>query len=143
MKARENEEIKRSSQLVDIIKRAIPAAARRTGGHPAKRTFQALRIEVNDELKVLKEGLNSAIKWLNPGGKIMVISYHSLEDRIVKDTFSEMENRCTCPPDLPKCICGRQPVLKVLTSKPIIPSEEEIENNSRSRSAKLRVAQKL
>ena len=143
MKARENEEIKRSSQLVDIIKRAIPAAARRTGGHPAKRTFQALRIEVNDELKVLKEGLNSAIKWLNPGGKIMVISYHSLEDRIVKDTFTEMENRCTCPPDLPQCICGKKPVLKVLTSKPIIPSEEEIEKNSRSRSAKLRVAQKL
>ena len=143
MKARENEEIKRSSQLVDIIKRAIPAAARRTGGHPAKRTFQALRIEVNDELKVLKEGLNSAIKWLNPGGKIMVISYHSLEDRIVKDTFLEMENRCTCPPDLPQCICGKKPVLKVLTSKPIIPSEEEIEKNSRSRSAKLRVAQKL
>ena len=143
MKARENEEIKRSSQLVDIIKRAIPAAARRQGGHPAKRTFQALRIEVNDELKVLKEGLNSAIKWLNPGGKIMVISYHSLEDRIVKETFSEMENRCTCPPDFPQCICGKKPVLKVLTSKPIIPSEEEIEKNSRSRSAKLRVAQKL
>ena len=143
MKARENEEIKCSSQLVDIIKRAIPAAARRQGGHPAKRTFQALRIEVNDELKVLKEGLNSAIKWLNPGGKIMVISYHSLEDRIVKDTFLEMENRCTCPPDLPQCICGKQPILKVLTSKPIIPSEEEIEKNSRSRSAKLRVAQKL
>lgn len=143
MKARENEEIKRSSQLVDIIKRAIPAAARRQGGHPAKRTFQALRIEVNDELKVLKSGLDAAIRWLNPGGKIMVLTYHSLEDRIVKDTFSEMANRCTCPPDLPKCICGKQPVLKVLTSKPITPTKEEIEKNSRSRSAKLRVAQKL
>ena len=143
MKAREKTEIKSSTQLVDIIKRAIPAAARRRGGHPAKRTFQALRIEVNDELKVLKEGLNSAIKWLNPGGKIMVISYHSLEDRIVKDAFFEMENRCTCPPDLPKCICGKQPILKVLTNKPITPTKEEIEKNSRSRSAKLRVAQKL
>ena len=143
MKARENEEIKRSSQLVDIIKRAIPAAARRQGGHPAKRTFQALRIEVNDELKVLKKGLDTAIKWLMPGGKIIVISYHSLEDRIVKETFSEMENRCTCPPDLPKCVCGKKPVLKVLTKSAIVPSEEEIENNSRSRSAKLRIAKKV
>ena len=143
VKTRENVEIKSSYQLVDIIKRAIPAAARRTGGHPAKRTFQALRIEVNDELKVLKKGLDSAIKWLNPGGKIMVLTYHSLEDRIVKETFQDMENRCTCPPDLPKCVCGKQPILNVLTSKPIIPSKEEIEKNSRSRSAKLRVAQKL
>ena len=143
VKTRENVEIKSSYQLVDIIKRAIPAAARRTGGHPAKRTFQALRIEVNDELKVLKNGLDSAIKWLNPGGKIMVLTYHSLEDRIVKETFQDMENRCTCPPDLPKCVCGKQPILNVLTSKPIIPSKEEIEKNSRSRSAKLRVAQKL
>ena len=143
MKAREKTEIKSSYQLVDIIKRAIPAAARRQGGHPAKRTFQALRIEVNAELKVLKSGLDAAIKWLNPGGKIMVLTYHSLEDRIVKDTFSEMVNRCTCPPDLPQCICGKQPVLKVLTSKPITPTKEEIEKNSRSRSAKLRVAQKL
>ena len=136
-------EIKSSYQLVDIIKRAIPAAARRQGGHPAKRTFQALRIEVNDELNVLKKGLDSAIKWLNPGGKIMVLTYHSLEDRIVKEKFQEMENRCTCPPDLPKCVCGKKPVLKVLTSKPIVPSKEEIEKNSRSRSAKLRIAQKL
>ena len=143
MKAREKTEIKSSAQLVDIIKRAIPAPARRSGGHPAKRTFQALRIEVNDELKVLKNGLEAAIRWLNPGGKIMVLTYHSLEDRIVKDAFTEMTNRCTCPPDLPKCICGKQPILKVLTSKPITPTKEEIEKNSRSRSAKLRVAQKL
>lgn len=143
MNARKKAEIKTSFELVEIIKRAIPAAARRSGGHPAKRTFQALRIEVNDELKVLKQGLEAAIKWLNPGGKIMVISYHSLEDRIVKDTFQNMENRCICPPDLSTCICGKQPVLKVLTKKPIIPTEGEINNNSRSRSAKLRIAEKL
>ena len=143
MKTRDKSEIKTSFDLVEIIKRAIPAPARRRGGHPAKRTFQALRIEVNDELKALKTGLDAAIRWLKPGGKIMVISYHSLEDRIVKETFNQMTDRCTCPPDLAKCICGKKPILKVLTKNAITPSDKEIELNPRSRSAKLRIAQKL
>ena len=142
VRARESEPIETSEQLVAIIKAAIPASARRAGGHPAKRTFQALRIEVNGELDVLKQGLESAIRWLNPGGRIVVISYHSLEDRIVKDVFQSMRDRCTCPPDLPVCMCGKKPILDVITRKPILPSAEEIERNPRARSAKLRVAQK-
>lgn len=132
-----------SGQLVEVIKAAIPASARREGGHPAKRTFQALRIEVNDELGVLRRGLEAAIRWLNPGGRIAVISYHSLEDGIVKELFSRMANRCTCPPDLPLCVCGQPPVLKVITRKPYLPTSAEIEANPRARSAKLRVAEKL
>ncbi|MDO5117113.1 MAG: 16S rRNA (cytosine(1402)-N(4))-methyltransferase RsmH [Eggerthellaceae bacterium] len=141
--AREKAPIETSAQLVEIIKNAIPARARRAGGHPAKRTFQALRIEVNGELDVLRRGLDAAIRWLNPGGRVLVISYHSLEDRIVKDMFSSYANRCICPPDLPVCACGREPVLEVITRKPIIPSEREVEENPRARSAKLRVACKL
>lgn len=141
--AREKAPIETSAQLVEIIKNAIPARARRAGGHPAKRTFQALRIEVNGELDVLRRGLDAAIRWLNPGGRVLVISYHSLEDRIVKDMFSSYANRCICPPDLPVCACGRKPVLKVITRKPIIPSAKEVEENPRARSAKLRVACKL
>lgn len=106
--ARESAPIETSEQLVDIIKAAIPASARRAGGHPAKRTFQALRIEVNSELTVLRRGLDAAVRWLNPGGRIVVMSYHSLEDRIVKDAFASYANRCTCPPDLPMCVCGRK-----------------------------------
>ena len=143
VKARKKKEIKYSEELVDIIKAAIPAPARRRGGHPAKRTFQALRIEVNEELKVLKAGLDAAIRWLNPGGKIVVISYHSLEDKIVKETFNSMVNRCTCPPDLPTCVCGKQPILKILTKKPLTPTNAEVDCNSRSRSAKLRAAEKI
>ena len=143
VRARQKEAIETSGQLVVFIKAAIPASARRAGGHPAKRTFQALRIEVNDELGVLKRGLEAAIRWLNPGGRIAVITYHSLEDRIVKDLFAQMANRCTCPPELPVCACGKQPVLKLMSKKPILPSAAEIERNSRSRSAKLRVAEKL
>ncbi len=142
VKARESERIETSEQLVEIIKAAIPASARRAGGHPAKRTFQSLRIEVNSELDVLRHGLDAAVRWLNPGGRIVVISYHSLEDRIVKDTFASFANRCTCPPDLPVCVCGKEPVLDVLTRKPILPTAEEIERNPRARSAKLRVARK-
>lgn len=142
VRARETERIETSEQLVEIIKAAIPASARRAGGHPAKRTFQALRIEVNSELTVLRQGLDAAIRWLNPGGRIAVISYHSLEDRIVKDTFASFANRCTCPPDLPVCMCGKQPVLDIVTRKPILPTPEEIERNPRARSAKLRVAVK-
>ena len=141
--ARDKKPIETSFQLVDIIKAAIPASARRRGGHPAKRTFQALRIEVNGELEALKSGLHSAIKWLNPGGRVAVISYHSLEDRIVKDIFNSYANRCTCPPDMPICVCGKKPILKVITKKPIVPTEEEIEKNPRARSAKLRVAQRI
>lgn len=141
--ARERERITTSDQLVEIIKAAIPASARRSGGHPAKRTFQALRIEVNSELDVLRSGLEAAIRWLAPGGRIAVISYHSLEDRIVKDTFAEYAKGCTCPPDFPVCVCGNVPIVKVLTRKPILPSDEEVARNARARSAKLRVAQKL
>lgn len=143
VKSREEVPITTSGQLVEIIKAAIPASARRANGHPAKRTFQALRIEVNSELDVLRCGLEAAIRWLAPGGRIVVISYHSLEDRIVKDIFKQYSQGCTCPPDLPVCVCGNKPVLKVVTKKPILPTAEEIERNPRSRSAKLRVATRL
>jgi 16S rRNA (cytosine1402-N4)-methyltransferase len=139
---RDEAPIETSGQLVEIIKQAIPASARRAGGHPAKRTFQALRIEVNGELTALRSGLEAAIRWLNPGGRILVISYHSLEDRIVKNTFHEYSRECTCPPDLPVCVCGAKPVLDVITRKPIVAGPEEVERNPRSRSAKLRVAEK-
>ena len=143
VEARKEHPITETEQLVDIIKAAVPASARRAGGHPAKRTFQALRIEVNGELDVLRSGLEAAVRWLAPGGHIAVISYHSLEDRIVKDLFKKLSQGCTCPPDLPICVCGNKPVLKVLTRKPILPTPEEIKRNPRSRSAKLRVAQRL
>ena len=142
LRAREDAPIETSEALVDIIKAAIPASARRAGGHPAKRTFQALRIEVNSELTVLRRGLDAAVRWLNPGGRAAVISYHSLEDRIVKDTFASFANRCTCPPDLPVCVCGKEPVLDIITRKPLLPTPQEVERNARARSAKLRVAQK-
>ena len=143
VKAREKAPIETSDQLVEIIKAAIPASARRSGGHPAKRTFQALRIEVNGELDVLQRGLDAAIRWLAPGGRIAVISYHSLEDRIVKDTFARHAQGCTCPPGIPVCTCGNVPVLKVVTRKPVLASPEEVARNPRARSAKLRVARKL
>lgn len=143
VEARDRAPLETTGQLVDIIKAAIPASARRAGGHPAKRTFQALRIEVNSELAVLRRGLDAAVRWLNPKGRIAVISYHSLEDRAVKETFAAHAQTCTCPPDLPVCVCGANPALKVVTRKPIIPTDEEIERNSRARSAKLRVAEKL
>ena len=142
VRERQNAPIETSAQLVDVIKAAIPASARRAGGHPAKRTFQALRIEVNGELDVLKSGLDAAVRWLNPGGRLVVISYHSLEDRIVKETFASFANRCTCPPDLPVCACGKRPILDIVTRKPVVPTAEEVERNPRARSAKLRVAQK-
>ena len=141
--ARQEKRIETTEELVEIIKAAIPASARRAGGHPAKRTFQALRIETNAELSVLARGLEAAIRWLNPQGRIAVISYHSLEDRIVKESFARFANRCTCPPDFPVCVCNKKPILKVITRKPIVPSNTEIERNPRARSAKLRVAEKL
>ncbi len=135
--------IETTLQLVEVIKQGIPAAARRSGGHPARKTFQALRIEVNHELDVLDQGLRAAVRWANPGGRICVIAYHSLEDRIVKHVFSEMSRGCTCPPDLPVCVCGNVPILKVKTRKPLVATPDEVAANPRSRSALTRVAIKL
>ena len=140
---RKRERIETAGRLTEIIKSAIPAAARRTGGNPAKRTFQALRIEVNDELGELKRLMGSFCDMLNVGGRIAVISFHSLEDRIVKQSFAELARTCTCPPDLPVCVCGTVPKVKVLTKKPILPSERELEENKRSHSAKLRAAERI
>ncbi len=140
---RSREEISTTGQLVDIIKRAIPAGARKEGPHPAKRTFQALRIAVNDELNRLRTALLEAVNLLAPKGRICVISFHSLEDRITKDTFKELAKECTCPPSFPVCTCGTVPLLKVITNKPIEPSEQEVSDNPRARSSKLRVAERL
>ena len=140
---RERRPIETTTQLVEVIKAAVPASARREGPHPAKRTFQALRIEVNQELQVLTSALDAAIRWLAPGGRIAVISYHSLEDRIAKHAFAEAARGCTCPADLPVCTCGHEPVLRVITRKAILPSADEVEANPRARSAKLRVGEKL
>jgi 16S rRNA (cytosine1402-N4)-methyltransferase len=131
-----------TGQLVEVIKAAIPASARRSGGHPAKKTFQALRIEVNGELSQLERGIRAAVRWLAPGGRMAVISYHSLEDRLVKGVFAENALGCTCPPDMPVCTCNTQPVLKLVTRRAVVPSAEEVERNPRARSAKLRVAEK-
>ncbi len=141
--ARGRRPLETTGELVEIIKAAVPAAARRDGPHPARRTFQALRIEVNQELQVLERGLRSAARWLRPGGRVAVISYHSLEDRIVKRVFSELSQGCTCPPGFPVCACGNEPVLRVVTKRPVTPTAEEIEENPRARSAKLRVAQRV
>ncbi|MDO8963312.1 MAG: 16S rRNA (cytosine(1402)-N(4))-methyltransferase RsmH [Coriobacteriia bacterium] len=141
--ARARRPVATTSQLVDIIKSAVPAAARREGPHPARRTFQALRIEVNRELEVLETALRSSIRWLVPGGRVVVISYHSLEDKVVKRVFNELSTGCTCPPDLPVCVCGVKPVLRVLTRRAVPPTDEEVERNPRSRSAKLRAAERL
>jgi 16S rRNA (cytosine1402-N4)-methyltransferase len=141
--ARGTHRIATTQELVEIIKAAIPAAARRTGGHPARRTFQALRIEVNRELEVLDGGLRSAIRWLAPGGRIAVISYHSLEDRLVRDIFAEHARGCVCPPDLPVCRCGIKPVLRIVTKRPVVPTDEEIARNPRARSARMRVAERV
>jgi 16S rRNA (cytosine1402-N4)-methyltransferase len=137
--ARKEKPIKTTKELSEIIKRAIPMKIQSKGGHPAKKTFQAIRIEVNSELNVLKDSLDKMIERLNPGGRICVITFHSLEDRIVKNKFRENENPCTCPPDFPMCVCGKKPKGKVITRKPIIPTEEEIEHNKRAKSAKLRI----
>ena len=136
---REKEEIKTTFQLNEIIKGAIPAKMRETGGHPSKRTFQAIRIECNRELEVLKNSLEEMIAFLNPGGRICIITFHSLEDRIVKSAFKKQENPCICPPEFPVCMCGRQPLGKVITRKPVTPTEKEQERNSRFKSAKLRI----
>lgn len=140
---REREPIETTLQLVDAIKAGIPAAARRHGHHPARKSFQAIRIEVNHELDVLERGLEAAIRWLNPAGRICVISYHSLEDRIVKQLFQKLSRGCTCPPDIPVCVCGNVPILKVITRKPLVASADEVASNPRARSAKIRAAERL
>ncbi len=131
--------IETTFELVSVIKKAIPKGARIDGPHPAKRTFQAIRIEVNNELGILKDTIINMANILNPNGRLAIITFHSLEDRIVKNTFKELENPCICPRDLPICACGRKPLGKVITRKPILPTEKELEENHRSRSAKLRV----
>ncbi len=141
--ARESASIETTGELVEIIKRSIPAQARDGGHHPAKRSFQALRIEVNAELDVIAPAIKSAVSMLNPGGRVAIITFHSLEDRIVKQCFASLTGGCTCPKNFPVCVCGNRPQIKVLTKKPILPSEEELAQNPRSRSAKLRVAEKL
>lgn len=135
--------IESTFELSDIIKGAIPKAARQDGPHPAKRTFQAIRIEVNAELDTIRPMIMSAARNMALGGRIAVISFHSLEDRLVKLSFKELSQGCTCPRDFPVCVCGKKPTIKETTKKPILPSEVELENNPRSRSAKLRVAEKI
>ncbi|NFG62133.1 16S rRNA (cytosine(1402)-N(4))-methyltransferase RsmH [Clostridium sp. CMCC3677] len=135
--------IKTTMELVDIIKAAIPAKARREGPHPAKRTFQAIRIEVNSELKILNQTIEDGVNRLNPGGRMAIITFHSLEDRIVKLKFRELNDPCTCPKEFPMCICGKKPSVKLVSRKGIEPTKEEVEENPRSRSAKLRIIEKL
>ena len=141
--ARQNEEIVSTLQLGEIIKAAIPMKCRAVGGHPAKKTFQAIRIELNHELEVLENSVDMMIDRLNSKGRICIITFHSLEDRIVKTRFKNNENPCTCPPDFPVCVCGKASRGKVVTRKPILPSEEELEENKRSKSSKLRVFEKI
>lgn len=140
--ARKDKPVETTGQLCEIIKAAKPAKMRAVGGHPAKRTFQAIRIECNRELEVLKDSLDDLISLLKPGGRICIITFHSLEDRIVKSAFRKNENPCTCPPDFPVCVCGQVSKGRVITKKPILPSEGEMEANKRAKSAKLRVFSK-
>ncbi|MDE5891353.1 MAG: 16S rRNA (cytosine(1402)-N(4))-methyltransferase RsmH [Acetatifactor sp.] len=138
VRAREQEPIETTGQLNEIIKAAIPARMRQNG-HPSKRTFQAIRIECNHELEVLRNALGDLMDMLAPGGRLCIITFHSLEDRIVKTAFKKAENPCICPPEFPVCVCGKQPLGSVITRKPVLPSQEELQENSRSKSAKLRV----
>lgn len=140
--ARQVKPIETTFELNDIIKAAIPMKCRISGGHPAKKTFQAIRIELNHELDVLENSIDTMIDRLDAGGRLCIITFHSLEDRIVKTRFKNNENPCTCPPDFPVCVCGKKPKGKVITRKPILPSEEELKENKRSKSAKLRVFEK-
>ena len=137
--ARKESPIETTGQLNEVIKRAIPMKIRAKGGHPSKRTYQAIRIELNRELEVLRDSLDSMIDILGDGGRLCIITFHSLEDRIVKNIFRRNENPCTCPSNFPVCVCGKKPKGKVVTRKPILPSEEEMEENPRSKSAKLRI----
>lgn len=139
IEARQDKPIATTQELSDIVKSAVPTKYSVKKGHPAKKTFQAIRIEVNNELNILRQTLDKMIEHLNPGGRICVITFHSLEDRIVKLNFRNNENPCTCPPDFPVCVCGKKSKGKVITRKPIVPSDEEVENNKRAKSSKLRI----
>jgi 16S rRNA (cytosine1402-N4)-methyltransferase len=141
--ARERSPIETTAQLAELVREGVPAAARREGGHPAKRTFQAIRIEVNGELDSLRDCLGTMFELLSPGGRFAVITFHSLEDRLVKQSFAEYCKGCTCPPDFPVCVCGKKPRARLWNRKPITATPEELEVNSRSASAKLRVLEKL
>ena len=141
--ARQQSPINTTGELVQIVKNAMPAGAKDGGSHPAKRTFQAIRIEVNKELNVIAPAVRSAVDLLNGGGRVAIITFHSLEDRIVKQEFVKYSKGCTCPKDFPVCVCGKKPKLNLITHKPILPSERELEENRRSHSAKLRVAEKI
>ena len=143
MRERQIAPIETTSQLSDIIRGAIPAFAREGGHHPAKRSFQAIRIEVNRELDVIEPAIKGAVEMLRSGGRIAIITFHSLEDRIVKQAFASLASGCTCPKDFPVCVCGNKPKVRLVNRKPIIPSKQELEENPRSRSAKLRVAEKI
>ena len=141
--ARKEKPIETTFELNEIIKASIPAKVRATGGHPSKRTYQAIRIELNRELDVLENSIDMMIDRLNPGGRLCIITFHSLEDRIVKARFKNNENPCTCPPDFPVCVCGKKSKGKVITRKPIVPSDEELNENQRSKSSKLRVFERI
>lgn len=143
VRMRNEKPIETTFELVEAIKAAIPAKVRMAGGHPAKKTFQAIRIELNRELEVLQNSIDSMIDLLEPGGRLCIITFHSLEDRIVKSAFKKNENPCTCPPNFPVCVCGKKSKGKVITNKPILPSEEELSENSRSKSAKLRIFERV
>ena len=143
VRARERKRIETTGELTEIIKEAVPAKVRAVGGHPSKKTFQAIRIELNQELEVLNNSIDTMIDLLKPGGRLAVITFHSLEDRIVKIRFRNNENPCTCPPDFPVCVCGKVSKGRVITRKPVVPSEEEIEGNKRSKSSKLRVFERI
>ncbi len=143
IRERQKKPIETTLELSNIIKYAIPPFAREGGHHPAKRSFQAIRIEVNGELEIIEPAIRDAAKLLKKGGRIAIITFHSLEDRIVKQTFASLAEGCTCPRSFPVCVCGNKPTLKIITRKPVLPSAEELEENPRSRSAKLRVAEKL
>ena len=139
VQARAVKPVETTAELSEIIRASIPMKFQKKSGHPAKRTFQAIRIELNRELDVLRDSLDDMIDLLNPGGRFCIITFHSLEDRIVKSAFRKNENPCTCPPDFPVCVCGKKSKGSIITKKPILPSEEELEYNSRSKSAKLRI----
>lgn len=143
VEARQLQPVKTTFELVDIIKRAVPSAARRDGPHPAKRTFQAVRIAVNHELDILNSTIEDCVTLLKSGGRLCIITFHSLEDRIVKLQFNNQVNPCTCPPSFPACVCGKKPKAVLINKKPIVSSAEELENNPRARSAKLRVLEKI
>ena len=140
---REAKPIETTLELVDIIRSAMPAAALREKQHPAKRSFQAIRIAVNDELNAVAKVMEDAIPRLNPGGRLAVITFHSLEDRIVKNAMANAARGCTCPPNFPVCVCGKKPLVKLITRKPIVSGDEELERNPRARSAKLRICEKI